>query len=94
MDVASLTPEKLTEIYALYSYLIDLHISQVRPNVQEKSYIPWKFNQLRYLSSEIRNVDIDNKFFDFYHKFHQVDRGFKSQTQEIAFEHEKAELEH
>jgi len=37
----------LTEIYAYYSHMIDLHISQVRPqNLNEVSYIPPHFNQI------------------------------------------------
>jgi hypothetical protein len=45
LDTKELTPEKLTEIYAYYSHLIDLHISQVRPqNLNEVSYIPPHFN--------------------------------------------------
>lgn len=42
-----LTNEKLFEIYGLYSLLIDLHISQVRPqNLDEFSYIPARFTQV------------------------------------------------
>lgn len=41
IDVSELTKEKLVEIYAYYQYMIDLHISQIRPdNLNEKSYVP------------------------------------------------------
>lgn len=69
IDVSTLTPEKLNEIYALYSYLVDLHISQIRPNLKEKSYIPSKFNSMQFYDSVERNLDLDNKFFEFYHEF-------------------------
>jgi hypothetical protein len=47
LDPKKLTEDKLTEVYAYYNYLIDLHISQVRPeNLDELSYIPPHFNQL------------------------------------------------
>jgi hypothetical protein len=47
LNTKDLTEDKLTEIYAYYSHLIDLHISQVRPqNLNEFSYIPAKFNQV------------------------------------------------
>ena len=47
LDTRTLKGDKLYEIYAYYNYLIDLHISQVRPeNLDELSYIPPYFNQL------------------------------------------------
>lgn len=40
-NTKDLTEDKLFEIYGYYSHLIDLHISQVRPqNANELSYIP------------------------------------------------------
>lgn len=35
IDTSTLTPEKMTEIYAYYQFLIDLHIAQVRPDNRE-----------------------------------------------------------
>lgn len=44
-NTKDLTEDKLFEIYGYYSHLIDLHISQVRPqNLNELSYIPPNFN--------------------------------------------------
>jgi len=44
-NTKDLNDDKLTEIYAYYSHLIDLHISQIRPqNLNELSYIPPQFN--------------------------------------------------
>lgn len=45
VDVENLTEDKLLEVYGYYSYLIDMHIAQVRPdNLDEVSYIPARFN--------------------------------------------------
>jgi hypothetical protein len=45
VDTEGLEGDKLWELYGYYSYLIDLHIAQVRPeNLDEKSYIPKRFN--------------------------------------------------
>lgn len=41
MDTKDLTEDKLFEIYAYYSLMIDMHIAQVRPGIiEETSYIP------------------------------------------------------
>ena len=82
MDTNGLTQDKLTEIYAYYSHLIDLHISQVRPsNLVDKSYIPKRFNQLE--STRNLNGHLNNQFFDFYHRWREPTRTWFSQTQEI-----------
>ena len=45
VDTKDMDREKLMEMYAHHSHLIDLHISQVRPdNIKDKSYIPKQFN--------------------------------------------------
>lgn len=45
VDTEGLEGDKLWELYGYYSYLIDLHIAQVRPeNLDDKSYIPKRFN--------------------------------------------------
>jgi len=47
VDSKSLTPEKLNEIYAYYSLIIDMHVAQVRPEQFETaSYIPPHMNLL------------------------------------------------
>lgn len=41
IDTRELTEDKLMEIYAYYSLMIDMHIAQVRPGIiDEKRYIP------------------------------------------------------
>ena len=36
----------MLDVYGLYSYMIDMHITQIRPeNLDAKSYIPKRFNQ-------------------------------------------------
>ena len=42
-ETATLTDEKVQELHGYYSYLVDLHISQVRPNLTEVTYIPDHF---------------------------------------------------
>jgi hypothetical protein len=45
IDTTGLEGDKLWELYGYYAYLVDLHIAQVRPeNLDEKSYIPKRFN--------------------------------------------------
>ena len=45
IDVDGNDKDQLMEIYGHYSYMIDLHIAQIRPeNLQEKSYIKPKYN--------------------------------------------------
>ena len=81
-DTQNLTSDKLTEIYAYYSHLIDLHISQVRPNnLNEVSYVPAHFNQLETIRNT--NEHLNNMFFDFYHRWREPTRTWFSQTQEI-----------
>jgi len=46
VDLEPLDSDKLLEVYGYYSYLIDMHIAQVRPdNLDEFSYVPARFNQ-------------------------------------------------
>ena len=45
IDTSTLDDDKLFEIYAYYSYLVDLHIGQIRPqNLDDLSYVPPHFN--------------------------------------------------
>ena len=45
IDVEDLNEDRLFEIYGYYSYLIDMHIAQIRPeNLDEISYVPARFN--------------------------------------------------
>lgn len=45
VDTTGLDEDKLFELYGYYSYLVDLHIAQVRPeNLDPKSFIPKRFN--------------------------------------------------
>ena len=82
MDTENLNQDKLTEIYAYYSHMIDLHISQVRPqNLNEVSYIPPHFNQIESVRNQ--NTDLNNLVFDFYHRWREPTRTWFSQTQEI-----------
>jgi hypothetical protein len=92
-DTENLTEEKLTEIYAYYSHMIDLHISQVRPsNLVDVSYIPPHFNQIESVRNQ--NQDLNNMFFDFYHRWREPTRTWFSQTQEINHAKTLAERPH
>lgn len=83
-NVKDLTEEKLFEIYAYYSHLIDLHISQIRPqNLNEVSYIPPHFNQLE--TTRHQDEHLNNLFFEFYHRWREPTRTWFSQTQEIDY---------
>ena len=93
IETDSLTPEKLNEIYAYYSHMIDLHISQVRPqNLNEVSYIPPHFNQIESIRNT--NQHLNNMFFGFYHRWREPTRTWFSQTQEINFQETLKNREH
>jgi len=68
-DVDSLTKEKEWEIYGLYSYLVDLHISQIRPNVSTKNYINKNLNRWTIDDPYRMNYRIDNKFIDYFCRY-------------------------
>ena len=70
IDTDSLTEDKLYEIYAYYTLMVDMHIAKIRPGIlDELSYIPPQFNQVtaihRFTST------INNKFFDKCHRFNE-----------------------
>ena len=77
LDAEYLRGENLTKVYAYYNYLIDLHISQIRPkNLNEYSYIPPWFNQLEL--SRGRDQHLNNMFFEFYHRWREPTRTWMS----------------
>jgi len=68
-----LTPEKLNEIYAYYSLLIDMHIAQVRPGIiQEVDYVP---PHMSFFSpSHFTPLTLNNMFFEHYHRWREPTR--------------------
>jgi len=82
IDVDGNDADQMMEIYGHYAYLIDMHIAQVRPeNLNEKSYIPAKYNQVAHM--EKANYHLDNMNFEFYHRWREPTRTWYSQTQHI-----------
>jgi len=73
LDTRDLTEDKLTEIYAYYSLLIDMHIAQVRPGmIDEVSYIPPHMNQV---APGFKNdLDLNNMFHEHYHRWREPTR--------------------
>lgn len=92
IDVANLTENDISDLYAYYTMYIDFHIGQIRRDVKEKSYIPPQFRQIAWSESSIRNSSIDNKFIEYYHHWREPTRTWRSQTQEIDFAREKEQL--
>lgn len=86
IDAQHMTKEDIDELYALYSYYVDLHISQVRREIKEKSYIPPQFKQLTLFDSHSSDFNLDNKYFEYYHRWREPTRTWRSQTQEIEHE--------
>lgn len=79
MNTEGLEGDKLFELYGYYAYLVDLHIAQVRPdNLDPKSYIPKRFNQVEHTKQYDRHLD--NQFFEYYHRWREPTRDFISQT--------------
>ena len=84
IDVDGKDKDQLMEIYGHYAYLIDMHIAQVRPeNLNQKSYIPAKYNQIAH--GESAGDHLDNLNFEFYHRWREPTRTWFSQTQEINY---------
>lgn len=70
IDTKDLTQDKLMEIYAYYSLLVDMHIAQIRPGIiDEKSYIPPHMNQLAI--SFRQPLHLNNMFFEHYHRWRE-----------------------
>ena len=73
METKTLTEDKLFEVYAYYSLMIDMHIAQVRPGmVEEQSYVPPHMNQLASTFNE--PLHLNNMFFDHYHRWVEPNR--------------------
>lgn len=85
IDVSGLDSNKLWELYGYYAYMVDLHIAQVRPeNLDDKSYIPKRFNQVAHTKKY--DSHLNNRFFEYYHRWREPTRTWMSQTQEINFQ--------
>lgn len=85
MDPAGLTEDKEFELFGYYSYMVDLHIAQIRPdNLDEVSYVPKRFNQVEYTKTFDRHLN--NRFFEYYHRWREPTRTWFSQTQELDFQ--------
>lgn len=70
VDTKDLTQDKLFEIYAYYSLLVDMHIAQIRPgNIVEKSYVPPHMNQVAF--SFRNDVKLNNMFYEHYHRWRE-----------------------
>ena len=73
VDTRDLTQDKLFEIYAYYSLMIDMHIAQVRPGIiDEKSYIPPHMSQKALTFAE--PLHLNNMFFEHYHRWREPTR--------------------
>lgn len=71
--------DKLFELYGYYSYLVDMHIAQIRPqNLVDKSYIPARFNQTE--STSTADTHLNNRFFEYYHRWREPTRTWFSET--------------
>lgn len=70
VDGSSFTPEKLNEIYAYYSLMVDMHIAQIRPGqVEEASYIPPHLTQV---SPDFKNpLHLNNMFWEHFHRWRE-----------------------
>ena len=82
IDVDGNDKEQMLDIYGHYSYMIDMHIAQVRPdNLDAKSYIPKRFNQEALTDKP--DSQLENIHFEYYHRWREPTRTWFSQTQEL-----------
>ena len=76
IDAATLTPEKLNEVYSYFGLLVDLHIAQVRPGIYtEKDYTHEGMNTFNpFLDND---YTVDNKFIEHYHRWREPPKIFE-----------------
>jgi hypothetical protein len=73
IDTRDLTQDKLYEIYAYYSLLVDMHIAQIRPgNIIDKSYIPPHMS--KFYGENEKDMHLNNMFFEHYHRWREPTR--------------------
>lgn len=73
IDTKDLTRDKLFEIYAYYSLMIDMHIAQIRPGIiTETAYVPPHMNQ--FAPSFRNELDLNNMFYEHYHRWREPTR--------------------
>jgi hypothetical protein len=73
VDTKTLTPEKLDEIYAYHSLLIDMHIADIRPGIfNDKSYVPPHL--IPFNPKMTPDINLENKFFEYYHRMREPPR--------------------
>lgn len=88
LDTTGMTEEKEWELFGYYSFLVDLHIAQVRPqNLDAVQYIPRRFNQVNQTAKF--DEHLNNRFFEYYHRWREPTRTWFSQTQELNFQDAK-----
>ena len=78
IDVDSLTEEKLWDIYALYSHLIELHITQVRPSLENKIYIPKQFSHYSREYDDDDGYNMDQRFHEYFYHFRENTHPWRS----------------
>ena len=79
------TEDKLFQLYGWYAYMVDVHIAQIRPdNLDAKSYIPARYNQQE--STSWLDTHLNNRFFEYYHRWREPTRTWFSETQEIRYQ--------
>ena len=73
IDTRELTQDKLYEIYAYYSLMVDMHIAQIRPgNVVEKMYVPPHMNKVAPAFKP--DLQLNNMFYEHYHRWREPTR--------------------
>ena len=83
IDAETMTQQDVHELYSLYTFYIDLHVSQVRKDIDDKSYINPQLNQIYLVKESDFNHALDNRFFEYYHRWRENPDKWYSQTQEI-----------
>jgi hypothetical protein len=87
IDAETLTPEKLDEVYAYYSLLVDMHIAGVRPgNIEDKSYVPP--NMIPFNPKQLPDINLNNKFFEYYHRMREPPRTIIEYNERLQKERE------
>jgi len=85
LDTTGLTADKEWELYGYYAFMVDLHIAQVRPdNLEGVSYVPKRFNQVERTKGF--DTHLNNRFFEYYHRWREPTRTWFSQTMELNFQ--------
>jgi len=90
IDIDGKDKDQLMELYGYYSFLVDLHIAQIRPdNLEGKSYVPARFNQ-ENVEHAANYSTMDNMNFEYYHRWREMPKPYTTPELEAKWKEQLA----